>query len=271
MRHNAMQVNNEFSIRTSDQVNAFCQPFLKDFKLTSFNYARIYGNNSLLALHSDPLFAELYLTLNTPPIAPIPLQYWQFQSFYFFAKNCYEENYINLLKKSIRLLNSDNPLYIVNQFEKYIEVAAFCSVLGDHDVINRYLNHMTDLTIFVSKFSQEMACLLDQKQENQLILPPHLTPAIPKISVYKKPNSPFDIFYSQLILKKILPIQDLRKLTIREIQCLYYLCRGYGHKAIGNQLEISSRTVETHIINAKTKLNVHSSAKLILVLSKTLV
>lgn len=43
------------------------------------------------------------------------------------------------------------------------------------------------------------------------------------------------------------------KLTKREIQCLDYLAIGYGMKGLANILDISPRTVESHINNAKLK------------------
>ncbi len=40
----------------------------------------------------------------------------------------------------------------------------------------------------------------------------------------------------------------------REIECLYYLIRGLSAKQIGKILNLSSRTIETHIYNLKKKV-----------------
>ncbi|KTD25668.1 helix-turn-helix transcriptional regulator [Legionella maceachernii] len=263
-----MHVNNEFSVSTSEHVKTFCKPFLKEYQLTTFNYARIYPDKSLLALHSEPLFAQLYLELNSPPMAPIPTPYWQYQSFFYLTKICNEKNYNTLLKQSILILNSDNPLYLVNQTLEYVEVAVFCSAPGDNPVINRYLNHMKDLMFFVTDFSEKMDPLFKDNEENHLILPPHLAPIVPVTSEQDGRLFHFDEFFRQLKLRKIFPMALLNRLTPREIQCLYYLSRGHGYKTIGNQLEISHRTVETHITNAKTKLNITLTSKLLMHLSK---
>ncbi|WP_058477833.1 LuxR C-terminal-related transcriptional regulator [Legionella steigerwaltii] len=49
----------------------------------------------------------------------------------------------------------------------------------------------------------------------------------------------------------------------RELQCLYYLIKGFALKQIAYVLEISPRTVEHHINNAKSKLNCYHRSDLI--------
>ncbi|HHT0594906.1 TPA: LuxR C-terminal-related transcriptional regulator [Legionella anisa] len=49
----------------------------------------------------------------------------------------------------------------------------------------------------------------------------------------------------------------------RELQCLYYLIKGFALKQIAHVLQISFRTVEHHINNAKTKLNCYHRSDLI--------
>ncbi len=50
---------------------------------------------------------------------------------------------------------------------------------------------------------------------------------------------------------------------MREQQCIYYLTRGFTFLEIGEYLNISPRTVETHITNIKIKLNVKTRSELI--------
>lgn len=72
-----------------------------------------------------------------------------------------------------------------------------------------------------------------------------------------------------LMLIKIdsqIPLDSLpknQKITQRELQCLYYLCKGFVLKQIAHALKISPRTVEHHINHAKTKLNCYHRSDLI--------
>lgn len=52
-------------------------------------------------------------------------------------------------------------------------------------------------------------------------------------------------------------------LSQRELECLFFLIRGYSAKAIGQVLNISPRTVERHIDNMKMKLACNNKAQLI--------
>jgi DNA-binding CsgD family transcriptional regulator len=55
----------------------------------------------------------------------------------------------------------------------------------------------------------------------------------------------------------------LALLSNRERECVYFLSIGYTDKKIAKQLNISPRTVETHISAAKSRLSVATRAELI--------
>lgn len=57
--------------------------------------------------------------------------------------------------------------------------------------------------------------------------------------------------------------QQETRLTTRESEILHYLVRGYSAKSTAARLNISFRTVESHIDNIKTKLDVETKAELI--------
>lgn len=53
------------------------------------------------------------------------------------------------------------------------------------------------------------------------------------------------------------------KLSERELDCIFYLLRGYTMKEIAKSLAISPRTVETHLETIKVKLNCSSRSQII--------
>ncbi|KTD14557.1 LuxR family transcriptional regulator [Legionella gratiana] len=60
------------------------------------------------------------------------------------------------------------------------------------------------------------------------------------------------------------PIQNVNnQLTAKQIDCLYYLVKGMTIKQIGQQLNLSPRTVEDHLNAAKNKLHCHNRVELI--------
>jgi DNA-binding CsgD family transcriptional regulator len=55
----------------------------------------------------------------------------------------------------------------------------------------------------------------------------------------------------------------LKGLSQRELQCVFYLVQGYSAKQIASKLNISPRTVETHVGNIKDKLGLLSTRAII--------
>lgn len=265
-----MLIKNDFSFSTIEQVSSICQSFFKEFKVISFNYAKIYHDNGLLAVHSDPGYAELYLQLSCPPIPTIPLDFWQNNSFYYLPKNGDDATYNELLRQSGIHFNCDDPLFFVKRMQDYTEVAVFCSVLGDKYAVNRYLNYIKEFTHFVEYFREETNSLFQQGSEERLYLPPGLRPNIPeaKETTIITSEADYTNFYKRISNKGRLSANVLNHISQREMQCLYYLCKGYRYKDIGNQLSISDRTVETHITNARNKLNIATRSKMIKYLLK---
>lgn len=57
--------------------------------------------------------------------------------------------------------------------------------------------------------------------------------------------------------------QNYKELSVRQIECLYYLLRGMSNKEIGALLQISSRTVESYLEQVKIKLRCLNTSDLI--------
>lgn len=63
---------------------------------------------------------------------------------------------------------------------------------------------------------------------------------------------------------KCIPLCDENiSLTVKEIQCCYYLLKGYPFKSIANKLEISPRTIEHRVNTIKNKMDLVSRSSII--------
>ena len=58
--------------------------------------------------------------------------------------------------------------------------------------------------------------------------------------------------------------KDIEELHPRELQILTYAAKGMGNKEIAGQLDISERTVQTHLVNIFRKLRVSSRTEAVL-------
>ncbi len=68
----------------------------------------------------------------------------------------------------------------------------------------------------------------------------------------------------QLAQEKSENNKDIEELHSREIQVLSYTARGMSNKAIAEQLNISERTVQSHLVNIFRKLQVSSRTEAVL-------
>ncbi|GAH00959.1 unnamed protein product, partial [marine sediment metagenome] len=53
------------------------------------------------------------------------------------------------------------------------------------------------------------------------------------------------------------------QLTKTEAECLYFLIRGYTSREVGDLLNKSHRTIESHAEKIKSKMNCHSKSQMI--------
>lgn len=204
------------------------------------------------------MFAKLYLDLDCSPMAPIPDKYWHYQSFFYLTNFCADEKFKELQIANANAGQCESILYIINQLGDYKEVMAIAGFVGDKDIVNRYLNHMKDLQIYTDYFRNKINPLFKEADNRRLYLPPHLRPYIPENVNIDLSNLKYEEFYRHLAMKRIFKMSCLKLLSKREIQCLYLLKKGYRYKEMGNLLSISSRTVETHLVNARDKLGLNS-------------
>ncbi|WP_033063391.1 response regulator [Pseudomonas sp. GM48] len=71
-------------------------------------------------------------------------------------------------------------------------------------------------------------------------------------------------FYSAEIAQKLLLDDNtINKLTPRESQVLYKMIQGLNNKKMARELDISVRTVETHRLSIRRKLNIEKPAALV--------
>lgn len=62
---------------------------------------------------------------------------------------------------------------------------------------------------------------------------------------------------------KSIPIAKDISLTFKEVECCYYLLKGYQYKSIANQLEVSPRTIEHRVNSIKNKIDMVTKSSMI--------
>ena len=154
-------------------------------------------------------------------------------------------------KKITNLMNKyniDNVCSLYIKHDDYIEMFGFSTDVGKPNISNFYINNEKILFQYTLFLKERLYPNLNSHL-NQIYLPFSI--------LLKNENTAYEqnllSFTKNTSLKRIY-LKDSLFITIQEYNCLYYLSIGNSYKEIANKLNLSSKTVETHINFAKHKL-----------------
>ncbi len=133
-----------------------------------------------------------------------------------------------------------------------IETISLAGNRDSNNLPNSLINNMYYVLSFVENFRQEMNKICDKSN-------------LQDRAIYK---NQFDLNYNSgtpylAVEKETEGEENFIKLSSREIQCMYLLCRGFSTKRIAQILNLSPRTVETYINNIKIKNGVKFKDELV--------
>ncbi len=229
--------------RTANDIQQICVPLNTFFNVTTFTYIKIFDDLTRIHLDTNPNFNKL------------------------FYKKIYQYYKTTGITECHHWDSGYNTLYRLDETEAYRDAKSFN--IGDGVVISNYSNGVTELCYFslsrhcqnkevtnlinnidllykfILYFRYKASSIIKEAEENPIALP------------FLKPNAIKNTFsmhpvQRELFLKTI-NIDD-GYLTKREIECSRLLAEDMGMKEIARILNISHRTVEKHLNNAKRKL-----------------
>jgi DNA-binding CsgD family transcriptional regulator len=126
-------------------------------------------------------------------------------------------------------------------------------VRGDMKIIK--IASWLDIIVFTYAISYRMKSKIEDVSKNALELENYISQSLQKIEVNKTSSDPF------LILLKENKILN-KPLTLREVEVLRYLDKGFTNNIISEKLFISPNTLKSHIRNIYLKTNVKSRKEL---------
>ena len=222
---------------------------LNNLGITYFTYSRFYhtGERLYLSTHRDIL--ENYLKNNYYLIGNTegsPQSY--------IAQTVMWSSLPNqkVFEDTKAIYSISNGIFIIQPQATYCECFGFAGDLHNDKLINVYLTHIDFLKNFILDFKDKATSLIHRASQHKIILP------------YNNVNGDF------LDKDKVLFEPHKLRLTERQKQCAYLLLQGKTTKEIAKQLQLSPRTIETYIINLKSKLMSTNKTRLILKLSEIL-
>jgi LuxR family transcriptional regulator, quorum-sensing system regulator SolR len=251
-----------------------CQPLLCNTNVDLFLYARVYQDGSYFNLNTDPNLEKFMLVKNQGQFNfDFTLLEAIFDSKQFSKnKKCIfttdDIDDINYFTTVFKKFNLKSCLSIVEKFDDYYELCSFMTRLNK-SVYSFYITHYSILEKFILFFRENGFELIEVGEKNKIILLNSNLKYRKMVNdlgrTATKENGHAVNLKANFNLKKY-PISNgnIRAyVTPRELECLQYLGQGFSYKEIGSILQISNRTVETHLQQIKNKLNIYSHAQLL--------
>lgn len=254
-RQSKINSKNQSFLLAAD-VQAICAPFFKKFEINGFTYSRVFqdGSRSELwsnsqALHHSFLNKKYISDIYTPDFYDENERYVYLPSQVEYYPSEIKKKYLNQLSDQKNIFNNDNCFIVVNKNNLLCEYFIFYTPTNLHRNVNFYLNHLNELEEFLKNFNDRSQVLIQLVDNDKIIQPwREIREEGSIIKTSRKLNS-------NLIQKT---------LTIGEMQVAQHILEGKTAKESAFLLDLSMRTIETHIDSIKDKYGCHRKSELMM-------
>lgn len=261
-----MKINQKkYPFTIGDEIQTICKPLFQITELTHFEYIKSFADGSFITLTNNLPWLECYLKEDYFNV-----------SFTRHAPNTYEQGYIltsSLMETpgstcvidAALALNIYDSIALIEPGPSSCEFYLFGSSNKNSNMLNFYLNNLDLLKKFTYYF-HDMAEKMIAKHTMDKFKSPLILQGIPhpQHGLPQPEATDANLFHPRY------PLFNNRAefLTKREIECIYWLSQGKSSEEIGIILNLSKRTIETHILHAKKKLNCYKTTQLIYLAQK---
>jgi len=230
-----------------------CHEVLKDTPLNYFSISRVYKNGTYNALMTDPKWVEHYLDHHYKNTIAQNVKHYQVNhvkdyELWSLSSMYGQSEEMQRLYEDCCIFGYSNGITFVQEYEDCYELYSFSSscIEGVDQYVIENIDHLRLLTLMIKeKLLNDQA--LSQEFEKAYEIPNNL----PEPSLDQKPK----ILFKDLKINQFYFNEADKKtyFTKKEILCLIYLVRGCSIKQIADILQLSPRTIETHLNNVKLK------------------
>lgn len=262
----------EYNKSIHDILISICEPVLSNYNIKHFRYMKMFNDYSYLSLGTNLEYLKHYLNNIKEPgkifepakIYATPLLVPKEKEFtYFLWPSNYVKEETDPLYNILYEFNVWNGFTVSRKQANYVETWSFATDKNCPLISQFYINNTQLLDHFILYFQNKLAPFIDNITSDKLAIFQNsfnLNFSIDQSQIQKD----IDKFLKDSNLTNI-HIKDLNtnvRLTPRELECLFHISMGKTSKKIGDLLNISVRTVETHINSIKAKTNIHFKSDL---------
>lgn len=245
--------NDHLTLSTAPLIQQLCTPLKRHFKVANLSYIKIFPDLSRIHLDTNPAWTKFfyqnvqryyneYLTEG---------QHWHsgFSHLFFLEDACINDALEHDVGDGIVISNHvqgrTELVFITHNWSEYQD-----------SQVDKLMRNIDALQTFIEYFRSEAAELIQKASLSPIVLP-----------FIKAESSRGTLSENDILRKRF--FEELDKLvgkstlTKREEECIYYTSVDMSAKQIADKLNISARTVENHINNAKSKFGFRKKSSLV--------
>ncbi len=257
-----LDLKNHFSLSSSQEVAQICDPALASIGITYFNFIKIYNDGSReLLTNNSPWIDHFYKSALYKSVGAIDIEYLLPKGYFLWSELKNDDPAYAQGRESF---NIDNGISFVVKKKNETLLYIFGATRDNYTINNFYIRNIDLFKRFILYFNDKGSTLIDRASKHRIYLPEQQI--IQQDKLKKMELSPYNRkkFFEETKIERLFLINQDRELylTNREAECMAYSLKGATAKQIAKMLNISYRTVQSHIQHVKEKLDCPNKAEL---------
>lgn len=250
-------------MRYSNDIQMLCSS-LRILGITYFAHVHVTRAGQFTCLGSSPQFMEYYIP-NKCYNADVHMAKSKDLGPYLIWDAVEQQGKSADLYEASAQCGVKHTFTIIEQSEHGSDFFHFATDKHDRSINQVYLTHLDLLKRFISYFKEQVASssVLAAAYDFKLELDTEGEGFKVKSGAWQNVAMKRLQFMENLSSNDQTIMYDYPPLTRRELECLELYARGSSAKLIGVKLNLSNRTIETHLANAKSKLMARNKSELI--------
>ncbi|MBS0635449.1 MAG: helix-turn-helix transcriptional regulator [Verrucomicrobia bacterium] len=224
------------------EINRICKPFLDKHDIANFYYIRLTKKGELVFLTNNVPYAMDYWGEELPTRTGWNEVGQEVQKYTILWEDWKLDKEIADFTKASRCFDG---FTFANRYYDVIQAVTIFRKYPVENPANYYLQHKDDLQSWIKNFEFMQRNLIGHAIDNPMHLPQEYFASEEKT------------FYPERSIEcRYKNIQST--LTFRELDCLALHAKGFSWPQIGTMLDLSVRTVETHLNSIKNRFGLSS-------------
>jgi DNA-binding CsgD family transcriptional regulator len=260
----------QYNQQNLEKINSICAPLKDYFGINYFGYWRVFNDGRYILVSNNRCFQEVIACYDFC----FRSEYFSEMTQYLYKKELYKKMWPNNVKDGAIKILQENGLYngfnIIREKEETIETYFFATDKARPLIKEFYLNNSAVLEEFISYFHKMGYDLCDPSDVRKQGISPYLRKTYPYIenifegvNLWEKKKLEFNLLINSKLQEEIKEVTRRNYLSPREFQCLTHISTGKTAKEIALILNISPRTVETHVDKIRLKTTCNTQKEII--------